>query len=129
MTESAIKTAIRLAHSVDDVRLFNNPVGECWQGAAYRQPDGSVVIRKPYRVTYGLAVGSGDLIGFRSVTVTPEMVGQRVAVFTSLEVKDKRGRKSYEQAAWLHMCRNFGAIAGVVRSEEETAALLAGDVL
>jgi hypothetical protein len=127
VTETSIVKQIQLDHSTDDVRLFRNNIGECWQGKAYRRADGSVIIVQPYRVTYGLCVGSGDLVGFKSVTVTPEMVGQRIAVFASIEVKDTRGRKSYQQEAWLEMCAAFGAIAGVARSSEQAAAILAGE--
>jgi hypothetical protein len=49
------------------MRLWRNNIGLAFYQGKY--------------VQYGLAPGSGDLIGFRSVTITPEMVGQRVAVF------------------------------------------------
>ena len=76
-------------------------------------------------VTFGLAKGSSDLIGYRTVTVTPEMVGQRIAVFTSLEVKTATGRVSAEQRQWLEVVAAAGGIAGVVRSVEDAQALLA----
>ena len=45
------------------------------------------------KVRAGLqADGASDLIGFTVVTVSPEMVGKQVAVFTSVEVK-RRGFK------------------------------------
>jgi ribosomal protein S19 len=40
-------------------------------------------------VQFGLCKGSADLIGWKRVTVTPEMVGSTVAVFTSIEVKTR----------------------------------------
>jgi hypothetical protein len=44
-----------------------------------------------------LCKGSADLIGYRTITITPDMVGQQVAVFTSIEVKTPTGRIRPEQ--------------------------------
>lgn len=98
------------------VRLFRNNVGT----ALY--PDGS-------RVRYGLCPGSSDLIGWRSVTVTPDMVGKPVAVFTAIEVKRSHGhaRKQAGQQPFVDAVRAAGGIAGFARSEAEAAALLGVD--
>ena len=72
----------------------------------------------------GLARGSADLIGLRTVTITPEMVGQQVAVFTSIEVKTAKGRATAEQQNWLHMVRSLGGIAGIARSVRDAENLL-----
>jgi len=56
--------------------------------------------------------------------ITPDMVGQRVAVFCSVEVKSARGRVRPDQAAWLAAVQSAGGIAGIARSPEEAAAIL-----
>jgi hypothetical protein len=66
-------------------------------------------------VTYGLAVGSSDLIGIRSD-----------GRFLSVEVKAGRRKTTTEQAAWLSMIREMGGIAGVAHSVEEALALIRG---
>jgi dihydroxyacid dehydratase/phosphogluconate dehydratase len=76
-------------------------------------------------VQFGLARGSADLIGYRTVTITPEMVGQQVAVFASIEVKTPTGRIRPDQQAWLETVQAAGGIAGVARSVEDAKALLA----
>jgi dihydroxyacid dehydratase/phosphogluconate dehydratase len=76
-------------------------------------------------VQFGLARGSADLIGYRTITITPEMVGQQVAVFTSIEVKTPTGRIRPEQRAWMETVQAAGGIAGVARSVEDAKALLA----
>jgi hypothetical protein len=76
-------------------------------------------------VSFGLAKGSADLIGWRTVTITPEMVGQQVAVFTSIEVKTSTGRVKPEQQQWLDAVQAAGGIAGVARSVEDAQALTA----
>jgi len=111
--ETTLQQQIRLAvGSRSDLRLFRNSVGSL--------PDP----RTGRLVTFGLARGSADLIGWRTVTVTPEMVGQRLAVFTSIEVKTPTGRLRPEQQAWLGVVRSAGGVAGVVRSVSDAEDLL-----
>jgi hypothetical protein len=111
--ETVIQQQIRLAlGSRKDLRLFRNNTGSL--------PDP----RTGRPIQFGLAKGSADLIGLRTVTVTPEMVGQRLAVFTSLEVKTPNGRLTPEQRNWLEMVRDRGGIAGVVRSVQDANEIL-----
>ena len=106
--ETNIQQRIRLALGTrDDVRLFRNQVGQL--------PDP----RSGRPVQFGLARGSADLIGFKTVTITPDMVGQNVAVFTSIEVKTPTGRLTKPQEAWLNCVDRAGGIAGVARSVED----------
>ena len=101
-----------LALSGLGARVFRNNVGL----AVY--PDGS-------RVKYGLCVGSSDIIGFVPVVITPDMVGQTVAVF--LAVETKAGTKATkEQDAFIAMVQRFGGRAGVARSDEDAIAVAAG---
>lgn len=103
--ETDLQQRIRLALGMrSDLRLFRNQVGQL--------PDP----RTGRPVQFGLARGSADLIGWQSIVITPEMVGQRVAVFTSIEVKTPTGRLTPAQSAWLSTVRGAGGIAGVARS-------------
>ncbi len=113
MSEQRIQQEIRLALSRGPVRLYRNNTGTLWD--QHGRP-----------VQFGLAVGSADLIGWRTVTITPDMVGQQVAVFTSIEVKSATGRLRPEQRQWLETVQAAGGIAGVARSVED-AARLTGD--
>jgi hypothetical protein len=113
--ETDLQQRIRLALGTHpDARLFRNQVGSL--------PDP----RTGRLVTFGLARGSADLIGWRTVTVTPEMVGQRIAVFTSLEIKTPSGRLSPAQTHWLHAVRTAGGIAGVARSVADAVVIVQG---
>lgn len=103
--ETDLQQRIRLALGTQpDLRMFRNQVGSL--------PDP----RTGRPVQFGLARGSADLIGWRTVVVTPDMVGQRLAVFTSIEVKTPTGRLTPAQQAWLGVVRGAGGIAGVARS-------------
>jgi hypothetical protein len=76
------------------------------------------------RVRFGLAVGSGDLIGWKTVLVTPDMVGCRLAVFTSIEVKSPTGPVRPEQKKWIAAVQEAGGFAGVARTVEEARQIL-----
>ena len=52
------------------------------------------------------------------------MVGQQVAVFTSIEVKSPTGRVRPEQQQWIDAVQAAGGIAGVARSVEDAQSLL-----
>jgi hypothetical protein len=110
-SEQTIQQHIRLACSSGNCRLFRNNTG------TLRDING-----RP--VQFGLCKGSADLIGWRSVTITPSMVGQTVAIFTSIEVKSSSGRVKPEQQQWLNAVQAAGGIAGVARSVEDAMDLL-----
>jgi len=111
VTEQQIQQHIRLTCSTGSTRLFRNNTG------TLRDQHG-----RP--VSFGLCKGSADLIGWTTRTITQEMVGQRIAVFTSIEVKAASGRLRPEQRQWLDAVQAAGGIAGVARSVDDARALL-----
>jgi hypothetical protein len=124
--ETPVVKEIQLNLSRGDVRLWRNNVGEAWAGKGYATPSGGIVIPDPYRVNFGLCTGSGDLIGYRAVTITQDMVGCSVAVFTSLEVKKPHGRIVVKSAQkdFIQLIQSVGGIADVVRSTEDAKKAL-----
>jgi hypothetical protein len=122
-TEKDLQNKILLAVGRGDTRLFRNQVGTGWYGCIDVRGRGDVLIRGARPLRAGLCPGSSDLIGWRTVTVTPEMVGRRIAVFAAVEVKSARGRISAEQQQFLEVVRSAGGIAGVARSVEEARRL------
>ena len=111
--ETTLQQQIRLTLGTNpDARLFRNQVGSL--------PDP----RTGRLVTFGLARGSADLIGWRIITITPGMVGSKVAVFTSIEVKTPTGRVRPEQHAWMAAVSGAGGIAGIARSIQDANDLL-----
>lgn len=113
-TEQQIQQAIRLSIGGPGsaVTVWRNNTG------ALRDERGRLV-------TYGLCKGSADLIGFRRLTITKEMVGQQLAQFVAIEVKTGRGRPTPEQANFLAVVAQAGGVAGVARSVEDAWQLLA----
>lgn len=126
MSEHRIQNEIRLAIS-GKATLFRNNVGTAWTGDAAKLKDGSVLIRNPRVFHAGLCEGSSDLIGWRSLTITPEMVGQTVAVFAALEVKSKTGRATAGQKNFCQRVTEAGGFAGIVKSPDEAKKTLAID--
>ena len=110
-SEQHIQQHIRLACSAGSTRLFRNNTG------VLRDQHG-----RP--VSFGLCKGSADLIGWTTRTITADMVGQQVAVFTSIEVKTATGRLTPEQKQWLAAVETAGGIAGVARSVADAEGLL-----
>ena len=110
-SEHEIQQRIRLACGRGAVRLWRNNTG-------------ALVDQQGRFVRFGLCKGSSDLIGLRSVVVTPEMVGQRIAQFVALEIKAAHGVVSPEQRAFLQLVQALGGVAAVCRSIEQAQAVL-----
>jgi hypothetical protein len=108
--EGAVQNRIRLALSRGATRLFRNNTG------ALKDQNGRLV-------HFGLCKGSSDLIGWKSVVVTPEMVGQTVAIFCALEIKDK-GKATVLQKHFISVVRDAGGVSGVARSVEEAQQII-----
>ena len=101
-SEHEIQQRIRLACGRGAVRLWRNNTG-------------ALVDQQGRFVRFGLCKGSSDLIGLRSVVVTPEMVGQRLAQFVALEVKTAQGVVSPEQRPLLRLVQQLGGVAAACR--------------
>lgn len=118
------------------VVLFRANSGKAWLGMGQprRLQDGSVVLPAARPVALGLAlasgdpvVGQGDLLGWRTITITPDMVGCKVAVFCSIEVKrEKGGRTSDAQRHWMQQVLRAGGIAGVANTPEAARQIVEG---
>lgn len=116
MNETTIVTEVRATMSRGDVRLWRNNVGVLQD-------------RTGGFVTYGLCPGSSDLIGYKSVVITNDMVGMRVAVFCALEGKrDRRTKPTRMQQDFINLVISAGGIAGVFTDVESASQLIHGRV-
>jgi hypothetical protein len=103
-TETSILRAIHSAlNRTNHTRVMRNNVGKL-QDARGRW------------VTYGLGIGSADLVG---VVKTPS--GTRPL---AIEVKASNGHTTKEQRAWLAVAKKWGVVCGVARSVEEAMAIV-----
>lgn len=110
-SEHEIQQRIRLACGRGPVRLWRNNTG-------------ALVDQQGRFARFGLCKGSSDLIGLRSLEITPELVGQRIAQFVALEVKTPQGTISPEQRAFLRLVEKLGGVAAVCRSVDEAEQVL-----
>ncbi len=109
--------------------VFRANVGQAWQGKKVEKlpgPGNKRLITGARPFNTGLPPGFADLFGFVSVTITPEMVGQKVAVFLAMEVKDE-AKASEKQSNFLKAVNDNGGRAGVVRSVEDAVKLIEVD--
>jgi len=107
-----------------DVRIFRNNVGNAFVGNVFQESQRCVTLIDYRRIKFGLEVGSSDLIGLKSITITPDMVGRKVAVFLSPEIKVPGKNPTPHQRDWQDMVLNFGGIAGTARSIEDAQRLV-----
>lgn len=77
------------------------------------------IILSPTRVETGLMPGASDNIGITTITVTAEMVGQKIGIFTAIENKSIRDRWQKGQQEFLQMVADAGGIAAEHREIDE----------
>lgn len=104
MREQSIMQRVQLEASRKGWRVFRNNVGVL--------PD-----RRGVPVRYGLCPGSSDLIGWRELVITPDMVGHTVAQFVAVEVKGPTGKATPKQMKFLEAVARSGGVAVIARGE------------
>lgn len=72
----------------------------------------------------GAPTGWSDYIGWRSVMVTPDMVGRRCAIFCAVEMKQPGKKRSPEQINFQRVVVEDGGIAACCSSELDAIKLL-----
>ena len=112
-SEAKAQQEIRLAAASAGCTLFRNNVG------SYKDPQSGRWIQ------YGVCnPGGSDLIGWTPVTVTQDMVGQKLAVFTACEIKSSKGKPSPAQINFIDAVTKAGGFAGVARSVADLLAIV-----
>jgi hypothetical protein len=95
-------------------RLFRINSGLGWVGRVLKRTTETIILGGP-RPLRAAPAGWPDLCGWTSVTVTPEMVGQTLAVFTGEEFKRERDALRPEQAAFRAVLERMGGIYRIIR--------------
>lgn len=119
MKEKNVVQKIRLATGMyPDLTLFVNTTAYGWTGNVvnWDKEEGIVVLKKAHPATFGLEVGSADLIGWRTIN--------GIAQFCAFEVKTDTGTPSEDQLNFIKQVNAAGGLAGVVRSAKDVDALL-----
>lgn len=125
ISEAELLAQIMLACSRGQSRLWRTNAGIAWAGKIAEHTPRRLVLIDPHPVKLG-PPGFADLNGFTSVTITADMVGSRIAVYSAVEGKVGRRQATAEQAAFIRLVREAGGRAGVARSVEEAVGILSG---
>lgn len=114
-------------------RLFRNSVGQAWQGRVTEEytlterngaPVHVVELAAARRVVYGLVRGSSDLVGWRPVQITQDMVGQTIAQFAAVECKTAQySRTTTEQDNFLDQVARAGGYAAIARGKGDVVQI------
>jgi hypothetical protein len=100
--------------------LFRNDCGVGYVGGKKFQvpfsgqffaEQGDIVVINPKHISYGLHPGSGDFIGWETIIITKEMIGSKIAIFKSIEIKTERDRLKENQINWFNAVKKDGGIA------------------
>ena len=110
--ETKIQQEIRLGLGTrEDVRLFRNQVGQL------PDPTG-----RP--VQFGLAKGSADLVGWKTVKVTLTWSERTLPCSRLSKSETPNGKPTQYQQAWMAAVENAGGIAGIARSVEDATEII-----
>lgn len=117
-SESEIQQLIRLESPKLGVTLLRNNQGgfKDETGRLVRFGLGNESPNQPFK--------SSDLIGWTEIIVTEEMIGQRLAIFTAIEVKSEKWKPSKDereekQNNFIKWVKSRGGIASMVNTVEE----------
>jgi hypothetical protein len=100
--QATVNLKLSLNHSET---IFRNNNG------AFKTPSGGLV-------RYGLGVGTSDFIGWTTQTITEDMVGRSVAIFTAIEVKASDGAATTEQKKFIDLVKKNGGIAKIYKGDK-----------
>jgi hypothetical protein len=106
MLESEVQSKIKQKLTKLGFILFRNNVG------AWRHKSGRWI-------QYGLCKGSSDLIGWRPLIITADMIGKKIAQFVAIETKRNAKSKATEkQINFVDTVQKSGGV-GIIASSFE----------
>lgn len=119
MNENDVKESVKkILAKLPNVKLFVNPSGNGYVGQIKNNQSGLITLINFRRIQFGLGAhkGSSDFIGWQTVKITPDMVGENFARFLSVETKapGKLSNTSNEQELWIAMVNRSGGKALVI---------------
>lgn len=127
MLENEVQQKVQIEAAYHGCKLMRNNSGACKDSTGRLIRFGLGNISK----SHSDRIKSSDLVGFTTVTITPDMVGKRVAVFTAFEVKasdwkfSSTGRER-AQLAFIDWVKAHGGIAAFVNKTEQVIDILKG---
>jgi hypothetical protein len=112
MTENEF-IKLYLKGMASNMRLFRINAGQAWAGTIIKRSYDNITIKNP-RVFRGAPNGWPDLAGWTEIEITPDMVGQKIAVFTAREAK-VTGNLSAHQKLFKKILLSMGGDFEVIK--------------
>ena len=97
-----------LSNLPENMRMFRTNSGMAWAGKAVKK--GDITLIKNARVFWGMPEGWPDLTGWTEIEITPDMIGQKIAVFTAVEAKTGSLKLSEKQNRFKDLILKMGGI-------------------
>lgn len=124
--EVSVQNQIRSECGHGPTRLFRQESSFFYTGRLGKLRDGTRVLLHPREVRVGFD-GQPDLGGWTTMTITPDMVGQTIAIAVQIEVKrPKKNKRSEEQVQFIDFAKGVGVRAGFARSVDEARKIIDG---
>lgn len=126
-SEKEIQDAARIALSRNQKGFyFRVNIGSAWVSSQkpIKLGGGDIILKNARPFDTGIPSGFPDIFGITEITITPEMVGQKIGIFTGLEAKSPKGHASKSQKNMLEKIIKSGGIAGVFRTPEEAVEIV-----
>lgn len=123
-TQNEIRNAL-----VTEGLFFRANVGRAYaSNDVTKLADGSLLLRNWRPFSTGLPAGFSDVFGATPVTITPDMVGQTLAVFAAVECKPEKGGVARDgQRRFVEAIRSVGGRAGFARNVATALAIVRGE--
>ena len=112
--ETKLMRLIMIALSNAHCITWRNETSGAYVGKVIHKDARIVTLQNAQLMTFGLCVGSADIIGIHKPT----------GRFLAFEVKTKTGRPTKEQLNFIEQVRAANGIAGIVRSAQDALDLL-----
>lgn len=118
---------------LDDAAWLANP-------CTWKNNRGSAVIRGRF-IAYGIPtpahgrrendddMAGGDRLGFRQITITPEMVGQKIAIFLSIEEKTVTDTIKPNQKKWHNFVISEGGISEIWKEKKDGSIVVTDTII
>jgi hypothetical protein len=127
MKEQGIQNQILTAMGRKGAYALRINSGTFWGGKMVKHDGKYLVLENPTKIQ-GAIAGTSDIVGCKPITITPEMVGNKIGRFVAIEVKKPGENAKDHQAKYLSVMKSMGAIVGVARSPEDAIAILEGEL-
>jgi hypothetical protein len=105
-----------LKSMASNMRLFRINAGVGWVGKIVKRTSRRITLEN-YRPLHAAPPGWPDLAGWTEIEITPDMVGQKIAVFTGKEFKPRLGRLRREQKIFGNVLERMGGDFSIVRRD------------